>query len=167
MLLPQGNPDASLQPVSIVDSRGIQAVIGELYTVCYCDVPPAMSGLAQWSADGTALLLIDRMAPEWLGAAEAPISLHFIDEERRVDLGRGSSPVFHPDGESIYLIRDQMLRRIDLSGADWPGFNPFPVDRVFQLSPVGGLDCGHRYSYRCCRTDPHGARRTDRIRRGR
>ena len=137
LLLPQGNPDASLQQVSIVDSSGTQVVIGELHTVCYCDVPPAMSELAQWSKDGTTLLLIDRMEPSSLGAAEAPISLYLINEERSVALGRGLNPVFHPDGQSIYVIRDQMLRRVDLTGADWPGFMPFMVEWEFQLSAAG------------------------------
>ena len=128
--------------LSIIERGGKRTDIGKLFLSHQTDNVYPLSQHATWSPDGRIIVFNDRVIPIWLDPDAYELWLYHVDEMRRVDLRDElvdpqsvtyHETVFHPHGQSFYLLERQLgpapasLLRLTLDGETWPEYRPVPV----------------------------------------
>ena len=121
--------------------------IGELYLYIQGDRLLPLASHARWSPDGRYIVFTDVLPYPYGDIAERASNfwLYSLFDDRIVDLRREQTEArtfyadarFHPDGDSIYVLQESVLRRVTLAGDPWPGFQPIEDTEEYLLSPRG------------------------------
>ena len=131
----------------VTDADGKRTYIGDLYLYVQSDRLLPLDSHARWSPDGKYVVFTD-ILPDWFSEDAEQASnfwLYSVVEERVIDLRFEqadsrtfySDARFHPDGDSIYVLQDGTLRRVSLTGEQWPDVQPIEDTQEYLLSPRG------------------------------